>query len=365
MSTCLAFVLPRLRCGYGVLLASTALLAAGCATTPELLGPDDSSFLEEQDAQSGKPRAPGRPKLPLGWPATASSDEQLLAPLLACSSTADFLALQRGVDMEGVVQRLSDWNAVRLGALGPLVEARASLALTAKRASFLLKASQDYGAFAQVFALFIIHTAFDDELAQLLRLLARDKQLSQTLGHMETVRLELERRGLDLGDFPDRAEKAQDVLRGLGHAATDALNTSAASDGGRYLRMTQQAKQLPPPYQDAIEQVERELMREHFSASNMALGSVDQLTFGVPLGFYHLVAGTAHGAQVLRQGQYEQATRELAPAALLAVLYAGGKGSRYLAESPVRQSAGRLPVLRLEALKLDAWQLAERLGEAR
>ena len=126
---------------------------------------------------------------------------------------ADFLALQRGVDMARLVERLGDWSAVRLGALGPLADAKASQVLIAKRASFLLKATQDYGAYAQVFALFIVHTSFDDELDELLRLLARDKQLSQTLGHMEAVRQELERRGRKLSDFPERGE------RGLGRAA--------------------------------------------------------------------------------------------------------------------------------------------------
>ncbi len=38
------------------------------------------------------------------------------------------------------------------------------------------------------------------------------------------------------------------------------------------------------------------------------------------------------------QGQYEQATRELAPAALLVSLYAGGKGVRYLSETRGRRA---------------------------
>ncbi|HYH98655.1 hypothetical protein [Hyalangium sp.] len=117
--------------------------------------------------------------------------------------------------------------------------------------------------------------------------------------------------------------------------------------------MSTQRLHLPPAYQHALDEVERAQMRAHYSAGNTALGSFDQLTFGVPLGFYHLAAGTAHGVQVLRQGQYEQATRSLAPAALLVAVYAGGKGARV-----------RLPVpeLRLEALQQMAWQLAERLG---
>jgi hypothetical protein len=44
-----------------------------------------------------------------------------------------------------------------------------------------------------VFALFVVHTSFDDELRSLLLLLARQKQLGQTLGHMEVVKAELER----------------------------------------------------------------------------------------------------------------------------------------------------------------------------
>jgi hypothetical protein len=307
--------------------------------------------------------APGRPQAPAGWPEEADSDEELLAPFLACASTEDFLALQRGVDMARVVERLGDWSAVRLGALGPLVDARASRVLTGKRASFLRKATEDHGgAYAQVFALFIVHAAYDDELDELLRLLARTKQLKQTLEPMEALRQELERRGLKLSSYSERGEQAGDVLRGLGQAARDALNSSPASDGARYMNMSAQRMQLPPAYQHALEEVEREQLRGHYAPGNTALGGFDQLTFGVPLGFYHLAAGTAHGVQTLAQGQYEQATRELAPAAVLVALYAGGKGARYLTETQGAGARTRLPELRLEALKQVAWQMGERLG---
>ncbi|MBN1208815.1 MAG: hypothetical protein JXB05_28410, partial [Myxococcaceae bacterium] len=265
--------------------------------------------------------------------------------------------------MARLVERLEDWSAVRLGALGPL-DARASQVLTRKRAGFLLTATADYGAYAEVFALFIVHTAFDDELHPLLLLLARQKQLGQTLGHMGAVRAELERRGLKLADYPERAERAGDVLRGLGRAARDALNSSPASDGGRFSSMWNKSRQLPPAYQQAIAQVGDALASEHFTPGNMALGSADTMTFGVPLGFYHLAGGTAHGVQVLTRGQYEQAAQELAPAGLLVALYAGGKAARVLGEGSVRGGRGRLalPELRLEALKGVAQRLGERLG---
>jgi hypothetical protein len=59
---------------------------------------------------------------------------------------------------------------------------------------------------------------------------------------------------------------------------------------------------------------------------------VDELTLGIPLGTWHLLAGTAQGLSSLARGQYEQGGRELTPAALMVTVYAGGKGLRHLAE---------------------------------
>ncbi len=96
----------------------------------------------------------------------------------------------------------------------------------------------------------------------------------------------------------------------------------------------------------------------------MVLGSFDSMTFGVPLGFYSLVASTGHGAYSLSQGQYEQATRELAPAALLVALYAGGKGVRALSVARGVEGLRGLPppALRLKALQETARLLEARLG---
>lgn len=305
----------------------------------------------------------GAVSVPPGWPDFSSNAQQLLAPFLECASPAEFVALQRRVDeMPRLVALLDDWSAVRLGALGPL-HADAVGVLTRRRAAFLLEAVRKYGiARAEVFTLFILHSAFDDELRELLRLLARDKQLGETLGKMGAVLEELGQRGLMLSDFPDRAEKPGDVLRGLGRAARDALSSSPMSDGARYLDFSARREQLPPPYQHALDEVERAQTEAAFSPGSVALGGFDHLTFGVPLGFYHLVAGTAHGAYSLSRRRYEQATRELAPAALLVGLYAGGKGLRTLSSAT---SAGRrfqVPTLELAALRGQVERLGRRLG---
>ena len=260
--------------------------------------------------------------------------------------------MQRGVDMARLVESLEDWDAVRLGALGPL-DAKASSVLQRKRAAFLVSAVEKYGVpRAEVFALFLLHTSFDDELREWVQQLARDKQLGETLGGMPTVREELLRRGLKIAAYPEREERAGDVLRGLGRAGRDALSSTEVNAGARYVEFSAKRAQLPPPYQEALDAVERALMAGHFSPGNVVRGGFDHLTFGVPMGFFHLAAGTAQGAVSLAKGRYEQATRELAPAALMVGLYAGGKGVRAL-------RAERLDV---EALKAALGRLEEQLG---
>lgn len=301
--------------------------------------------------------------VPSGWP-FLDSDEEVLAPFLGCTSPAAFVALQRTVDMPQLVESLSDWNAVRLGALGPL-DAKSADTLNRKRAAFLVGATEKYGVpRAEVFALFVLHSSFDDELRQLLRLLTDNKQSRETLGQMAAVREELLRRGLELSAYPDRAERAVDVLRGLARAGRDALSSSAVSDGARYQDFTVKREQLPPPYQAALDEVERALMEQHYSPGSTALGAFDHLTFGVPLGFYHLVAGAGHGAYSAYQGRYEQATRELAPAALAVALYAGGRGTRTLVKSSgaMRSGLPRLAVLDAETLKAIVKGLEQKLG---
>ncbi|WP_187344892.1 hypothetical protein [Cystobacter ferrugineus] len=304
--------------------------------------------------------------MPAGWPDFSSGDaEALLAPFLRCASPAEYVALQQRVDMPRLVEALDDWGAVRLGALGP-VRADAAGILLRKRVSFLLAVTERYGVFyAEVFTLYVLHTAHDDEVDGLLRYLARDKQLGQTLGLMPEVHEELAGRGMALSAYPERGERAGDVLRGLGRAARDALSTSLASDGARYSELSARREQLPVPYQEALNEVERALAWRHFAPGSVVVGSFDAATFGVPLGFAYLVAGTGQGLASLSRGQYEQATRELAPAAVVVGLYAGGRGIRALSETrgaPGIGLGGARGLRRLAVLQEMGRQWETRLG---
>jgi hypothetical protein len=300
---------------------------------------------------------------PPGWPAFSSSTadqllgrdvEQLLAPFFSCTSPAAFVALQRRVDMARLVRVLDDWSAVRLGALGPVLPEAAGV-LNHKRASFLVTVTQEYGvAQAEVFALFVLNTTFDKDLEQVLRLLSEDKRMGQTLGRMAAVREQSRRRGINLADYPDRPERfLEDSGRGAREVAGELLTSAPMFQTGPMLSYVGRKQQLPPPYRHALDEVESALAKRALEPGNVLLGVLDELTFGVPLGFYHLAAGVGHGAYSLTQGEYEQAARELTPAALMVALYAGGKGAR--------MGAAGLE-LRLEELKATAERLRGQWG---
>jgi hypothetical protein len=111
---------------------------------------------------------------------------------------------------------------------------------------------------------------------------------------MESVREALARRGFQLSDYPDREEELRDVVRGLGRAIDDVAATIPGADGAGGTRVYGARKDLPPPYQEAFDEMERALAAERLAPGNAALGIFDHMTSGVPLGFYHLAAGTGH-----------------------------------------------------------------------
>ena len=198
--------------------------------------------------------------------------------------------------MPRLVEALDDWNAVRLGAQGPVREDAASI-LNRKRTSLLLHAPERYGLLpAQVLAVFIVNTSYDDDLREVLFLLARDKRLAQTLALLPSFRDALEARGLKPTARADRDFQWSDLGRGLAQAGEDALSSSPMSADASAFNFFPIRSQLPPPYQHALDEAETRWAEEHFSAGNVVLGGIDQLTFGVPLGFYGLLVGTAHGA---------------------------------------------------------------------
>ncbi|WNG17319.1 hypothetical protein [Cystobacter fuscus] len=127
--------------GWVALLAAV-LLSTGCVT---LSGEELADVVASAGPVPQERPSCGGQAVPAGWPDFSSHDSQaLLAPFLACSSPAEYVALQEHVDMPRLVESLTDWDAVRLGSLGPVREDAAGL-LNRKRLSFLLLATDKYG----------------------------------------------------------------------------------------------------------------------------------------------------------------------------------------------------------------------------
>ncbi|WP_043433678.1 hypothetical protein [Cystobacter fuscus] len=277
-----------------------------------------------------EPPSCGGQAVPPGWPDLSSSREALLAPFLTCTSPGEVLALQERVDMPRILEALDDWRAVRLGALGPPREDIARQ-LNEKRKSLLVKAPEAYGRLnGQVLAVYSVDSAYDDDLREILFLLAQDKRLAETLALLPAFQVALEKRGLKPTARVDRDSEFGDMGRGLVRAGKDVLSSSLMAGGGRDFAFLPIRLQLPPEYQEALATAEQEWVR-NASADSMAVSAFDDLTFGVPLGAYHSVATTLHGGKLLWRGELEEGTREVAPALVLGLI-AGGKGLRYLAK---------------------------------
>ena len=321
----------------------------------------------KEDTQ-GETSPCGGQNLPPGWPDFSSDDrEALLSPFLACTSPTDFLALQQRVDMPRLVARLDAWRAVRLGALGPLLE-EAARELNRQRTAFLLQSLERYGAAnTEVLAHFVLDSAHDDDLRDILFLLAQDKRLTELLEQLPSLGPALEARGIKPSAHAERDFQLSDVGRGLSHAAQDALSTSPLVNGAQSTLMEFYAlkAQLPPPYQQALDAVEGAQRDQQFSAGSLTVGILDHMTFGVPLGLYGLVAGTGHGTYVLAQGKYEQAVRELAPAALLVVLYAGDKSATWFSEGREGLGVGTRVLSGLEVMESRVKRLQDMTRQVR
>ncbi len=314
---------------------------AGGSTPTALasLGEAPAYEVANSGAPPQEPPSCGGQAVPPGWPDFSSSREELLAPFLTCTSPGEVLALQERVDMPRLLESLDDWSAVRLGAMGPPRE-DVALLFNERRASLLKKAPGAYGRLnAQVLSVFVVDSAYDNDLREILFLLAQERRLEEALKLLPAFQAALEKRGLKPSARVERDSKLGQAARGLVRLGEDTLASSPMAMDGQDFAFLPIRGQLPPEYQEALAKAEKEWVL-NASADNMAVSAFDHLTFGVPLGAYHFVATSLHGVWLLGHGEIEEGTREAAPALVLA-LVGGCKGVRYLAKG---EGAARVPL---------------------
>jgi hypothetical protein len=156
----------------------------------------------------------------------------------------------------------------------------------------------------------------------------------------QVLREYLKSRGIKLEDYKDRDSQLSDIGRGLSDAFSKAMNTTDLANFSLGQRQQHETSMLPKEYQDEVAELIGQMWKERMKPSNLALGEVDQLTMGIPLGLYGTVRGAFEGVADIIEGDLAQGTEELLPSVILILTHFGGKAVAGKAPS----SGGKLNV---------------------
>ena len=145
--------------------------------------------------------------------------------------------LQRRLDMPALLGAMGDFEASRLGTLGPVTAGRELL--NRKRAAYIKQAIDDYAPErAQVFILFVFRGVHDDDAYSIFAELANRGRISELLAMPELARV-VKARGLKTDGFQEPTESWTNVFPGLGKGLRNAVKDP------RTERYREQARQLP------------------------------------------------------------------------------------------------------------------------
>src|ERR1043165_6639259 len=108
------------------------------------------------------------------------------------------IALQHQLDMAMLVGQMPDFEATRLGTLGPLTTGQAIL--NKKRAAYIKQVIDDFGERAEVFVLFALRGVYDDDAYTIFGDLANQRYLHKLLA-MPEVTQQIKARGLKTDSF--------------------------------------------------------------------------------------------------------------------------------------------------------------------
>jgi hypothetical protein len=236
----------------------------------------------------------------------------------AAAARGEFTAVTDELDMPAVLGQLDSWTAVRVGTLGPVVSGADQLARARK--AIIWQAVDDYGLErAEVITLWIFDSTQDDQILDVMQLLAADRQLGSSIGRMPTVQERLRARGIRADAVQDRGFKATDLARGAWGAITDFFGSAPiAKDtrGGEYLNRTME---MPEPYAGALGEIDKAEVEKALTPGPGAivLGAADEITFGMVSGVYGVVSSVRRGMGHLFRGEWEEAVRTLLIPALL------------------------------------------------
>jgi hypothetical protein len=243
--------------------------------------------------------------------------QQSVISTLEQADPAERIAIERLLPMPALIEKLSAWEATRLGTLGPVPDGQELL--NRKRIAYFKQVLDDYPpSYAQVFLLYALEAACLDEASQIVAELANARRLKK-LRALPAVAQRLTSLGVDLSVFQEPSEPWTRVLRG----ASRSLGRFVKDDRpGKY---GSQKAELPAEYSEALDELEMADYTAGLTPSNAVIGGFDEVTFGVPHGVVDLGRNTAGGIRDLAHGEYEQAGEQLAGAGLVVLTHLGIK----------------------------------------
>lgn len=265
------------------------------AAAPAKPAPAAADAPKAADPAAADPAAAAKPVNPysaLDVPARAGkvtelldkwwSSGDILKVFQASGSEAEFLELEKKTDFGAVLDKMEEWDIIRLAAAGPILP-QFSARVNRVRADYLERIAREWGPTrAEVFTLYIIDTTTNDEVEAVLTLLAGDQELYRTVAKMPTVSKRLTDRGIDLSRFKDRGWKAVDIATGIGHAVEGIMSTAPIVASSAGMQAMQQGMDLPDPYSKAVNAVDMAAFEQAFTPGNVILGAADQALLGLP-----------------------------------------------------------------------------------
>jgi hypothetical protein len=257
------------------------------------------------------------------------------------TTPAERISLQHQLDMEQLVAAMPDFEATRLGTLGPLIAGQARL--NKKRAAYIVQALDDFGERAEIFILFAFRGVYDDDAYAIFEELANRRRLHDVLA-LSQVAAQVKARGLKTDGFNEPAPGASGKLGDLFGALGTGLQQIVKDDRpGKY---GWQKDQLPPEYAELLTKLDMDEVIDSLTFTNMLVGAIDQVTFGVPHGVVDLGRNTARAITDLVNGDYRAAGTHLAPAAVVLLTHLGVKAWKVVRAVKPRPStaAGTKPV---------------------
>jgi hypothetical protein len=247
---------------------------------------------------------------------------------------ASRIALQRQLDMEKIVKEMPDFEATRLGTLGPLTAAQATL--NKKRAAYIEQAINDFGDRAEVFVLFAFRGVYDDDAYTIFAELANRRYLHKLLA-MPDVAKQIKARGLKTDGFGEPGAgvlgAAGEMLGGLGAGIKHMVKDDRPGEYGW------QKHQMPREYAGALSQMEMDEFESGLTPKNAAICAIDQVTFGVPHGVVDLGRNTISAIGDIAHGEYRAAGEKLSGAAVVLLTHLGVKAWRVISSAKPRAPA--------------------------